>query len=278
MAFIGDSLARNQMESLLCLLSQVDTPVDIYKDSENRFHTWRFADHDFTLKVFWSRFLVNGEEIVINGTLSSSFELHVDRVDEKWTSELPGVDYAIISSGHWFFRKIYVYDGSNLTGCVYCNEPNVNSFGPERALGLALRSSMNHIKNCKNCKSGLVTVLRMFSPAHFENGTWNTGGMCRRTSPYTEREVTLDGTYLQFWKVQLEEFERVRLASHGGDWRRFGVLDITRAMLMRPDGHVGEFSGNKWARAYSDCLHWCLPGPIDVWNEFLMSYLRKLAR
>lgn len=28
---------------------------------------------------------------------------------------------------------------------------------------------------------------------------------------------------------------------------------------------------------YNDCVHWCLPGPIDVWNEFLMAILEKEA-
>ncbi|PKI34340.1 hypothetical protein CRG98_045256 [Punica granatum] len=278
MAFIGDSVARNQMESLLCLLSQEETPVDVYKDSEDRFRTWRFADHDFTLKILWSKFLVMGWETAINGTFSGSFELHIDRVDETWASELPGIDYAIISTAHWFFRKIYVYDGSNLTGCVYCSEPNVTSFGPEHALRLALRSSLNHIACCESCKVGLVTLLRTFSPAHFENGTWNTGGMCSRTGPYAEGEIGLqESNEWHFRNIQVEELVRVALA---GDRRRqrFGVLDVTRAMLMRPDGHPGKFWGNKWMRGYNDCVHWCLPGPIDVWNEFLMSYLRKLRR
>jgi len=25
----------------------------------------------------------------------------------------------------------------------------------------------------------------------------------------------------------------------------------------------------------SDCVHWCMPGPIDTWNEFLI-YVMKL--
>ena len=42
LAFIGDSLARNQMDSLLCLLSQAETPTDVYRDALDRFRTWHF--------------------------------------------------------------------------------------------------------------------------------------------------------------------------------------------------------------------------------------------
>jgi hypothetical protein len=26
---------------------------------------------------------------------------------------------------------------------------------------------------------------------------------------------------------------------------------------------------------YSDCLHFCLPGPVDTFNEILLQILRK---
>ncbi|KAK4757068.1 hypothetical protein SAY87_007195 [Trapa incisa] len=273
MAFIGDSVARNHMESLLCLLSQEETPLDVYKDSEDRFRTWLFSEHDFTLKVLWSKFLVAGEETTINGTLSGTFELRVDRVDEKWASELPRFDYAVISSGHWFFRKMYVYDGPGLVGCVYCSDPNVTSFGPEQALRLAMRTSFGHIARCEGCKPGLVTVLRTFSPAHFENGEWNTGGTCNRTGP--QEHGPESGVWQrQFRDTQVEEMNRARATLGGRGRRRFEVVDVTVAMTMRPDGHPGEF-WSKWMKGYSDCVHWCLPGPIDVWSDFLMWTLRR---
>lgn len=169
-----------------------------------------------------------------------------------------------------------MYDGADLVGCVYCSEPNVTSFGPEHALRLAMRSSFDHISGCESCKPGLVALLRTFSPAHFENGTWNNGGMCNRTGPYGSGGISSESDEWQFRSIQVEELDRAR-AAQGQGRRRFGILDITRAMMMRPDGHPGEFWGNKWMRGYNDCVHWCLPGPIDVWNEFLMSSLRMLG-
>ncbi|KAF8399304.1 hypothetical protein HHK36_015169 [Tetracentron sinense] len=271
LAFIGDSIARNQMESLLCLLSQDETPTDMYKDAEDRFRTWYFPSQNFTLMVFWSKFLVAAEERVINGSLSGIFDLHLDKVDEKWANKLPGVDYAIISDVHWFFRENYYYEGGNLLGCAFCNEENVTDLGFRFALPRVFRTALKYINDCKECSREL-TLLRTFSPAHFENGEWNTGGNCKRTSPRTQGE---GGTQweLGLGSIQIEEVERARKEGH----KRFGVLEVTRAMMMRPDGHPGLHWNNEeiGMKGFSDCVHWCLPGPIDAWNDLLQAVLKK---
>ncbi|KAL5796913.1 hypothetical protein ACOSQ2_001733 [Xanthoceras sorbifolium] len=270
LAFIGDSVARNHLESLLCLLSQEEIPIDAYKDSEDHHRIWYFANHDFTLKILWSKFLVHGDERMINGSSSGIFDLHLDKVDEKWTRDLPIMDHAIISTAHWFFRPMYLHKNAKLIGCVYCNDPNVTKFDVIEAIGMSLRATFEYINKCEKC-GNLVTLLRTYSPAHFENGSWNTGGSCNRTSPYREEETDLEGYELKLRSTQVEEIERARKLVSGG--KKYGVLDVTRAMLMRPDGHPGAHSGNKWMKGYNDCVHWCLPGPIDLWNDFLMPIL-----
>lgn len=273
MAFIGDSVARNHMESLLCLLSQEEIAVHIYKDEEDRFRTWYFPHHDFTLMILWSKFLVTSKERKINGSASGIFDLHMDKVDTKWAKKLTGVDYAIISDAHWFFRKSYLYKDGNLIGCLLCNEQNVTDLGLGFAVRMAFRTGLNFINKCKECM-GSVTLLRTFSPAHFENGGWNSGGSCNRTSPLGPEGKDLAAFDWELRTIQVEEIERARKE---GEWRgkKFVAMDVTRAMLMRPDGHPGSHWGNKWMKGYNDCVHWCLPGPIDAWNDFLMATLRR---
>ncbi|KAJ6740666.1 PROTEIN TRICHOME BIREFRINGENCE-LIKE 9-RELATED [Salix purpurea] len=270
LAFIGDSVARNHIESLLCLLSQEEVPVDAYLDSEDRNRVWHFPVHNFTLKMLWTKFLVSGEERVINGSSSGIFDLYLDKVDENWARELHGLDYVILSDAHWFFRQIYLHRGSNVVACVYCNVANVTDEGVVFALRMAFRAALSHINQCEKCE-GIVTLLRTFSPSHFENGSWNTGGSCSRTSPYSEMEIDFGGYEWEIRRMQVEETERAKRKG-----KSFGVLDVTMAMLMRPDGHPGAFWGNQWMKGYNDCVHWCLPGPIDVWNDLLLALLRRL--
>ncbi|MCL7045987.1 hypothetical protein MKW94_012871, partial [Papaver nudicaule] len=273
LAFIGDSVARNQMESLLCLLSQGETPKDIYKDSEDRFRTFYFPSYNFTLMVYWVRFLVVAEEKGINGTTKTDvFDIHLDKIDINWAQRLRGLDYAVISDAHWFFRKNYLYEGGRQIGCIYCNEPNVPDLGVPFAVGKAFASVLEYINDCKECNKGLVTLLRTLSPAHFEHGSWNGGGTCNRTSLYTEEQVNLASTEMEVRNNQVKEFEKIKTRTKG---KRFEILDITRAMMMRPDGHPDLHWDNQYMKGYSDCVHWCLPGPIDVWNDLLMAVLQK---
>ncbi|XP_031284669.1 protein ALTERED XYLOGLUCAN 4-like [Pistacia vera] len=272
MAFIGDSVARNQLESLLCLLAQEEVPKDIYKDPEDRLRIWNFRGHDFTLMTLWSRFLVVGDRKVINGS-SEYYNLHLDKIDESWTTNLPTIDYAIIAVEHWFFRPIYLYEGPNIVGCVYCYNSSITNVGVIGAIQMTFRAAFKYVNDCSRCR-GIVTVVRTFSPSHFENGSWNTGGSCNRTSPIGEKEIDLGGEGWELRKIQVEETERARTE---GDkkGKSFVIMDVTKATLMRPDGHPEEFWGNKWMKGYNDCVHWCLPGPIEVWNEFLMAILEK---
>ena len=274
MAFIGDSVARNHMDSLLCLLSQEEVPKDIHKDSEDRFRTYYFPKYDFNLMILWSRFLIVGEERMVNGTGTSVFDLHLDKVDEDWAKVLHELDYAIISDGHWFFRSMYLHEGGKLIGCIYCNEKNVKNYDIDFPLRLAFKTSLKYINNCKECrKRKLLTILRTFAPAHFESGIWNTGGYCNRTSPINEDEVDFTKFEWKLRNVQMEEFKDVEKNNKGNT--RFKVVDVTSAMMMRPDGHPNDHWGNKWMKGYNDCVHWCLPGVIDVWNELLLAVLQR---
>ncbi|KAK6928231.1 Trichome birefringence-like, N-terminal domain [Dillenia turbinata] len=269
MAFVGDSLARNHVESLLCLLSRELVPVQKGPEDEKS-PTWYFPLYNFTLLKIWSPFLVKYKERIVN----DNADLYLDEVDNKWAEKLPEIDYVIMSDNHWFFRKNYLYEHGNLIGCLHCGEQNLTDFEPHIALGKAFRTALGHINGCKGCKS-IVTWVRTLSPGHFENGSWNAGGFCNRTRPFSEEELNVGGSYeMQLRKIQIEEVERARKeGTMAGN--RFEILDITKLMFMRPDGHPNSHWHSHGVKGYNDCVHWCLPGPVDTWNDFLLAMLRK---
>lgn len=63
------------------------------------------------------------------------------------------------------------------------------------------------------------------------------------------------------------------------------LLNITQLSEYRKDAHTtiyGERKGKlltKQQRAdpksFADCIHWCLPGVPDTWNQILYAYLLK---
>ncbi|KAJ8629899.1 hypothetical protein MRB53_023222 [Persea americana] len=50
------------------------------------------------------------------------------------------------------------------------------------------------------------------------------------------------------------------------------LLDITALSQLREEGHISLYS-LKASDGVQDCLHWCLPGIPDTWNEILYAQL-----
>lgn len=224
--------------------------------------------------VMWTKFLVQGTERLINGSGSDVYDLQLDKIDQEWANKLQFIDYVVISSGHWFFRKIYLYEGKKLTGCIYCSDKDVTNNDPTFGLKKAFRKTLQFLNEAEVSNQDIFILLRTFSPAHFENGSWNGGGYCNRTRPFDEDEVNLTGTYWEIRNAQVEEINRIKIESRNVK-RRFELLDITKAMMMRPDAHPDTNWNNQWMRGYRDCVHWCMPGAVDMWNEMLLKLLRK---
>lgn len=64
------------------------------------------------------------------------------------------------------------------------------------------------------------------------------------------------------------------IAEAEGAVRGTGIkfLDITAISRLRDEGHISRYS-IKGRGGVQDCLHWCLPGVPDTWNEILAAQL-----
>ncbi|XP_027338155.1 protein trichome birefringence-like 19 [Abrus precatorius] len=279
MAFVGDSMGRNQLESLLCLINSVAHLEDItarYTSYDDIFFRWWFsADYNFTVATLWSPFLVKFIDSDVSGrAFYSATKLYLDEADRAWTSKIENFDYVIFSTGQWFFRPLTFYENGQVVGCQKCgNMTELNYYGYRKAFQTALRT----IRNVKGFKG--LTFLVTHSPEHFENGLWNEGGTCNRTKPFTieERKGYEHGDIVEaLYHIQVEEFAIAEEEARKKGLH-FGLIDITNAMVMRPDGHPSRHrrAGDKNVTV-NDCVHWCLPGPVDTWNEFLL-YVMKLG-
>ncbi|KAG2245232.1 hypothetical protein Bca52824_092943 [Brassica carinata] len=222
-AFIGDSIVRNHVESLLCMLYMVEEPVEVYHDKEYKSKRWHFPIHNLTISNIWSPFLVQAAIFEdSNGVSSAAVQLHLDKLDETWTSLMPTLDYAIISTGKW-----------------------------------------------------------TSTPDHFQNGEWHNGGTCRQTEPVSDEEAEMKNVHKILRGLEIGQFERAVREKTGEDGGGGGgnvkLLDFTGMLLTRPDGHPGAyrafrpFDKDKNAKVQNDCLHWCLPGPIDYLNDVILE-------
>ncbi|CAL4962335.1 unnamed protein product [Urochloa decumbens] len=268
-AFVGDSLARNHMQSLLCLLSKVASPKDVsVTDKADPNKILHYEGYNFTIYLFWSPFLVRSEEV--GGDRSGVFRLFLDEPDERWLSASPHFDVVLLSGANWFTRESYFYERGELVGGMYVALNFTSTLTNRYSHRMAFRTALRALAASRF--RGKV-ILRTLSPmSHFEGGAYDAGGDCRRTRPFWANETApMGGVELEFYTSQLEEF-REAADARGID---VALMDATAAMLMRPDGHPSRYGHwpDEKRTLYNDCIHWCLPGPIDAWNDMLLHML-----
>ena len=256
---------------------QVEEAVEVYHDEEYRSKRWHFPSHNFTLSVIWTPFLIEADIFEdINGVSSSDVMLHLDKLDKNWTEQYKSFDYVVIAGGKWFLKTAIYYVNDTVMGCHYCPGRNLTELGFEFAYRKALQLILNFVTGSDH--KGFV-FLRTTTPDHFENGEWFSGGTCKRMVPFKEGEIDMRDIDRIMREIELEEFEKV--VADAGTERGviLKLLDTTHLSLLRPDGHPGPyrqfhpFAEDKNATVQNDCLHWCLPGPIDSWNDLVMEML-----
>ncbi|KAG2725480.1 hypothetical protein I3760_01G068500 [Carya illinoinensis] len=275
-AFVGDSISRNHVQSLLCILSQVEQAVEVYHDEEYRSKRWHFPTHNFTLSVIWTPFLTKAAIFEdMNGVSSSEIQLYLDKLDETWTNQYKNFDYVVIAGGKWFLKTAIYHENNTIAGCHYCPGKNLTELGFDYAYRKALQLVLNFLT--RHGQKAFV-FFRTTTPDHFENGEWFSGGYCNRTMPFKDGEVDMRDVDRIMRDIELEEFDKAAaVRSENGVILK--LLDTTRLSILRPDGHPGPyrqfqpFANDKNAKVQNDCLHWCLPGPIDSWNDLVMELL-----
>ncbi|OIW07327.1 hypothetical protein TanjilG_11961 [Lupinus angustifolius] len=226
------------------------------------------------MAAFWTPHLVRSKQSDLNGPGQTGlFNLYLDEPDEKWITQIEDFDYVILNGGHWFTRSMVFYEEQKIVGCHYCLLENVPDLTMYYGYRKAFRTAFKAINRLKNFKG--ITYLRTFAPSHFENGMWNQGGNCIRTKPFRSNETQLEGLNLEYYMIQLEEFKIAEKEARKKGLK-YRLLDTTQATLLRPDGHPSRYG--HWPKEnvtlYNDCVHWCLPGPIDTWSDFLLEMLK----
>ncbi|KAK9750991.1 hypothetical protein RND81_02G234400 [Saponaria officinalis] len=277
-AFVGDSLARNQLESLLCMLSSYSDPNLVYSNGDdNKFRRWVFPSQNVTVSVYWSPFLVKGVEKSKNRDYNRLF---LDLIDEKWAADLDSIDVAVLSIGHWYLLKSIFIDGGKEIGCHGFDGSNCTAIGFYDPFHKAINTSLRTIiqRNGVNGKK-IDVIVTTFPPAHFE-GEWDNLDACSKTMPYKKDEKIVEGVNDNLRRIAVEEVEKARIMLNA-DNVRVTTLDVTRLALLRPDGHPGPymyynpFKDGVKERVHNDCVHWCLPGPIDTWNEIMLDIIKR---
>ncbi|CAE6087951.1 unnamed protein product [Arabidopsis arenosa] len=177
--FVGDSIGRNQWESLMCMLSQaIPNKSEIYEVNGNPitkhkgFLSMRFPRQNLTVEYHRTPFLV----VIGRPPDKSPKDVKTTvRVDEfNWQSKRwVGSDVLVFNSGHWWNE-----DKTVLTGCYFEEGRKVNkTMGVMEAFEKSLKTWKSWVLEKLDPDKSYV-FFRSYSPVHYRNGTWNTGGLC----------------------------------------------------------------------------------------------------
>ncbi|TVU11899.1 hypothetical protein EJB05_45509, partial [Eragrostis curvula] len=285
LAFVGDSTARNQAESLVCFLSTVARPETGHQYEESlgrKFWRWAFPEpYRVNVSTYWSPFLVgakgHSEDYSLNGDT-----VFLDALTEPWTADLDAMDVVVISAGHWFPHAAVYYEGGEVVGVNRRPDVNKTDIGYLGVYRKVLRRTLELI-SAKSTGGDKLVVVATIAPSHFDpKYSWNHRDACSRPKPYEEGEAEVTAENAELRKVVLEEVvaaegEAARTRRSGV---RFEVLDVTKMATMRPDGHPGPylFAYSYYNRPVpetvsNDCLHWCAPGPVDTFNDILAQII-----
>ncbi|TYH35884.1 hypothetical protein ES332_D13G225500v1 [Gossypium tomentosum] len=266
---VGDSMNRNQFESILCLLREGLTnkskmyEVHGYKITKERgYFIFKFEGYNCTMVFVRSHFLVK-EGIRINEQGNSNPTLSIDKID-KTSDRWKQADILIFNTAHWWVH------GKTARGINYYKEGDYlyPKFNAVEAYRRALKTWARWID--ENIKPEAKLVLyRGYSSAHFRGGDWNSGGSCTGESEPILSGAILD-TYPLKMKIVEEVIQEMKVPVI--------LLNVTRLTNSRKDGHPGIYGkalkeGKMNSMRREDCSHWCLPGVPDAWNELIYATL-----
>uniref|UniRef100_A0ACD5VK48 Uncharacterized protein n=1 Tax=Avena sativa TaxID=4498 RepID=A0ACD5VK48_AVESA len=276
--FVGDSLNRNQWESMVCLVQSAVSPDKKYVTWEDQrvvFHAWEF---NATVEFYWSPFLVesNSDNPKIHSIQhriidADSIAAHA----ENWRH----ADYLVFNTYIWWMNtlnmKLKRPGGQN-----WDDNDEVVRLEAYRKVLTTWAGWVND-----NVDPARTSVFFMsMSPLHLSPRVWgNPDGI--RCAKETMPLLNWNGP---IWL--------------GTDWDMFKVasnitraasprvpitfVDITTMSERRKDGHTSVHTIRQGQiltpeqqadpGTYADCIHWCLPGVPDIWNSLL--YTRIMSR
>ncbi|KAL0338143.1 UNVERIFIED_CONTAM: protein trichome birefringence-like 34 [Sesamum angustifolium] len=249
LVFVGDSLNRGQWVSMVCLLDKAIAPgLKHMHNNGSALITFKAKDYNARIEFYWAPLLVESNS---DDPVSHRLPDRIVRAQdiEKHARHWTDADILVFNTYLWWRRpQMKVLWGSfNSSDAIY---KKVNML---RSYEMALKTWA-------------------------EEWGKSIGGNC-----YNETEMIVEEGYrgrgtdpkmMQIVEATIDQLQRRGL--------NVQMINITQLSDYRKEGHPSIYR-KQWEPltqqqisdplSYADCIHWCLPGVPDVWNELLYAYI-----
>ncbi|CAF2094568.1 unnamed protein product [Brassica napus] len=272
MMYVGDSLNRGMFVSMICLLHRVIPDDQKSINTTGSLTVFTAKEYNATIEFYWAPFLLesNSDDAIVHRIS--------DRVVRKGSINKHGrhwknVDIIVFNTYLWWMTGLKM---KILQGSFEDKEKVITEVSTEDAYRMGMKSMLRWVKNNMDRKKTRVFFTSM-SPTHAKGIDWGgePGQNC-----YNQTALIEDPNYWgsdcrkSIMKVIGEVFERSKTP--------ITLLNITQMSNYRKDAHTSIYK-KQWSpltpeqlenlTSYADCVHWCLPGLQDTWNELLFAKL-----
>ncbi|CAN6351334.1 unnamed protein product [Urochloa humidicola] len=280
MLFVGDSLGRGQFASMVCLLHAAAGARSSFWMSADQQRTV-FTAREYgnaTVEFYWAPFLL--ESNADNAAVHRISDRMVRRGSIGYHGRhWRGADVVVFNTYLWWCKgpRFRVLDGSWEDARARPEEA-VRWVSTEEAYGMAFRDMLQWVRDNMDINTTRVFFTSM-SPTHQKSQEWGgePGNNCYNETSMIEDE----GYWGSDGRRSVMRVIREILDGDGADVP-LTFLNITQMSMYRKDAHTSIYK-RQWSeptaeqradpKTYADCVHWCLPGLQDTWNELLYSKL-----
>ncbi|KAL1548108.1 protein trichome birefringence-like 34 [Salvia divinorum] len=267
--FVGDSLNQNQWRSLLCLIEPYLPPTtNKTVVLEGNLKKLYVKDYNTTIGLYWSPYLVESD---CDKKMPGNRTIRMNSI-EKHARHWSDADILIFDTFAWWRPNVTILWGSfGSPNAVY---KKVESY--QRPYEIVLNTWSEWLEYHINRNKTRI-FFASASPLRSGKSRWGSNAGC-----YNETKPRSDDIYWRSHPKDLMKAVESAIENLKEKGVKVDYLNITQLSTYRQDAYLSVYNlgfkdiGLKPRNpAKSDCLHWCLPGVPDVWNQILYAYIIK---